>query len=121
MKVILVARKALAEYLISSAVSMLVATIGVSIRYRGRYSRRRVAKAASLSAPITTRSGRMKSPTALPSRRNSGLLATWIARSGRMRLTISLICRPVPTGTVDLVTSTSPSRLAARATPSAAA
>ena len=36
MKVILVARKALAAYLMSSAVSMLVNTIGVSIRLSGR-------------------------------------------------------------------------------------
>jgi hypothetical protein len=36
MKVIFIARKALAAYLISSLVRRLVKTIGVSFRYRGR-------------------------------------------------------------------------------------
>jgi len=62
----------------------------------------------------------MKSPMALPSRRNSGFEATSIATSGRAARTISRTCAPVPTGTVDLVTSTS-GPVAARATCSAAA
>ena len=62
----------------------------------------------------------MKSPMALPSRRNSGLDATSMARSGRAARTISRTRRPVPTGTVDFVTSTS-GPVAARATCSAAA
>ncbi len=62
----------------------------------------------------------MKSPIALPSRRNSGLEATEIGAPGRTRRTISCTSRPVPTGTVDFVTITSgPS--AAFATCSAAA
>ena len=51
--------------------------------------------------PITTRSGRMKSPIAEPSRRNSGFEATsnetFFFRFLRMR---SRIFAPVPTGTV---------------------
>ena len=68
--------------------------------------RRSTSRARSLSVPITTRSGRMKSPIALPSRRNSGLLATSNSPSGRARRMISSIRRPVPTGTVLLVTTT---------------
>jgi hypothetical protein len=64
------------------------------------------ARARSVSTPITTRSGRMKSPMALPSRRNSGLLATSTSRSGRTDCKIDRIRRPVPTGTVDFVTIT---------------
>ena len=79
-----------------------------------------MAVALSLSAPITTRSGRMKSLIADPSRRNSGFEATWMSRSGRALATISLTRLPVPTGTVDLVTSTV-GRISARATSSAAA
>ena len=69
-----------------------------------------IAAAISSSVPITTRSGRMKSLIAAPSRRNSGLEATlnftslpaasssrWI--SSRTRL-------EVPTGTVLFVTTT---------------
>src|ERR1700748_1642103 len=55
---------------------------------------------------MTTRSGRMKSPMALPSRRNSGLEATSKSRSRRVALMISAMRRLVPTGTVDLVTIT---------------
>ena len=68
--------------------------------------RRITSRARSLSQPITTRSGRMKSAMAAPSRRNSGLLATSNSRSGRASRTISAIRRPVPTGTVDFVTIT---------------
>ncbi len=82
---------------------MPVNTIGASIRYSGRYSRRSTSRARSRSAPITTRSGRMKSPMALPSRRNSGFEATSNASSGRVARTISAMRRPVPTGTVLLV------------------
>jgi hypothetical protein len=56
--------------------------------------------------PITTLSGRMKSEIAAPSRRNSGLETTSKLACGataRMRRATS---RPVPTGTVDFVTTT---------------
>jgi len=55
---------------------------------------------------MTTRSGRMKSPMAEPSRRNSGLEAMSNSASGRTRRMIASTSRPVPTGTVDLVTTT---------------
>ena len=55
---------------------------------------------------MTTRSGRLKSSIAAPSRRNSGLetTANWSrgARSAMMRSTSS----PAPIGTVDLTTTT---------------
>ena len=64
----------------------------------------------SLSAPITTRSGFMKSSMAVPSFKNSGLLTTsysisrfrFLISSSMMALTLSA----VPTGTVDLSTTT---------------
>jgi len=58
-------------------------------------------------APITTRSGRMKSSMAEPSRKNSGLETTEKGNLPplRSRMMRSMIC-PVPMGTVDLVTTT---------------
>ena len=106
MKLILVARKAFDAYLMSSALSRPVARIGVSIRFSGRYSSRSRASARGLSTPMTTRSGRMKSLIAAPSRRNSGLEATSKSASGRSSRTIRATCRAVPTGTVDLSTMT---------------
>ena len=110
MKLILVARKALAAYLISSAVSRPVTTIGTSMRFNGRYSARNRASARSPSTPMTIRSGRMKSAIAAPSRRNSGFEATSKSASGLISATIRLTCRAVPTGTVDLSTTTLSSR-----------
>ena len=106
MNVTFIARKELAAYLVSSAVSSAVNRIGASIKYSGRYSRRSTSRAFSLCVPITMRSGRMKSPMALPSRRNSGLDATSNSPSGRTSRMISSKRRPVPTGTVLLVTIT---------------
>jgi hypothetical protein len=63
-------------------------------------------RARSESVPMTTRSGRMKSPIAEPSRRNSGFEATSKSASGRASRTIRATSRLVPTGTVDLVTIT---------------
>ncbi len=57
--------------------------------------------ARSLSAPTTTLSGRMKSSTADPSRRNSGLLTTSNSMgSAWFSSTILLSLLAVPTGTV---------------------
>ena len=56
--------------------------------------------------PTTTRSGRLKSEMAAPSRRNSGLETTAKSASGRTRRMMASISSPVPTGTVDLVTTT---------------
>ena len=55
---------------------------------------------------MTTRSGRMKSSIADPSRRNSGLEATSNVPSARRRATIRRTSSQVTTGTVDLVTMT---------------
>ena len=62
--------------------------------------------ARSDSAPTTTRSGRMKSPIAEPSRKNSGFETMSNDASGRRSRMIRAISRPVPTGTVDLVATT---------------
>ena len=65
-----------------------------------------IAIACASRAPITTRSGRMKSPIADPSRRNSGFETT---ENGCVPLRSSItfsISWPVPIGTVDLVTTT---------------
>src|SRR6266516_2115537 len=72
MKVILVARKALDAYLMSSAERRPVKRIGVSLMNSGRYSSRITRRARSSSVPITMRSGRLKSSIAAPSRKNSG-------------------------------------------------
>ena len=55
---------------------------------------------------MTTRSGRMKSLMAEPSRRNSGFDTTSKLASGRALRMILSTSSPVPTGTVDLVTIT---------------
>ncbi len=75
----------------------------------------RASLASSLSVPTTTRSGFMKSRTADPSLRNSGLFATSNGIS-RPRAESSprisaLTFRVVPTGTVDLVTTILPSSM----------
>ena len=106
MKVIFIARKALAAYLISSDVRRPVNSSGVSFRFSGRYSSVIGARARSSSMPTTTRSGRLKSLMAAPSRRNSGLDTTANSASGRVSRMIFSISSPVPTGTVDLVTMT---------------
>src|SRR3990170_4671280 len=106
MKEIFIARNALAAYLISSAVSFVVVTIGVSIRYKGRYMLRMTARAVSLVVPMTTLSGLMKVSMADPSRRNSGLETTsndWGTDCfSRMKLWSAAA---VPTGTVLLITT----------------
>ncbi len=56
--------------------------------------------------PTTTRSGRMKSSMAAPSRRNSGLEATSNALPGAAAAIVARTFALVPTGTVDFVTTT---------------
>ena len=63
-------------------------------------------RARSSSVPMTMRSGRLKSPMAAPSRRNSGLETTAKSASGRASAMMRATSSPVPTGTVDLVTIT---------------
>ena len=97
MNEILVARKAFEASLIISALATSVLTTGASSgAYRA--STRSAYSCDSSSAPTTTRSGLMKSPTALPSFRNSGLETYPVP--GRRRW----IERPVPTGTVLFMT-----------------
>ena len=55
---------------------------------------------------MTTRSGRMKSPIAEPSRRNSGFDTMSKSALGLVSRMMRSTSRPVPTGTVDLVTTT---------------
>src|SRR5258708_3317030 len=66
--------------------------------------------ASGSSAPITMRSGRMKSSTAAPSLRNSGLEtienACFAPRLASVSTTASRTLSAVPTGTVDLSTIT---------------
>ncbi len=64
------------------------------------------ARARSSSTPTTIRSGRLKSEIAAPSRRNSGFEATETSASGLISRRIRSTSSPVPTGTVDLVTTT---------------
>ena len=95
------ARKQLAAYLIISALAGSVSTVGAPSR---AYSAATRSAASGWVEPTTIRSGFRKSRTALPSRRNSGLLTT--AMSGRSSR--SAVRCAVPTGTVDLFTSTAP-------------
>ena len=81
--------------------------MGVSRSYNGRYTARIVSEARWLSTPITTRSGWRKSPTAEPSRRNSGLDTT--LNSVPFGLASSMMAatlRAVPTGAVLFWTTT---------------
>ncbi len=69
-----------------------------------------VLMASASSAPITMRSGRMKSSTAAPSLRNSGLetiaKGSFAPRAASSFATASRTLSAVPTGTVDLSTTT---------------
>ena len=100
------ARKELAAYLVTSALFSSMTITELPAGMNGSYRSVR-ATARSLREPITTRSGRRKSSTANPSRRNSGLETTsnanFESRCFRMAAsTFSL----VPTGTVLLSTIT---------------
>ena len=70
---IFVAKKAFEAYLIISAVRISVLTIG---QRSGAYNSSIAAIAFGFFEPRTTRSGRIKSPIADPSRRNSGFETT---------------------------------------------
>ena len=65
-----------------------------------------IAIASSSRDPMTTRSGRMKSSMAEPSRRNSGFETTENLWRPGFVLRISSIWAPVPVGTVDFVMTT---------------
>jgi hypothetical protein len=114
MKLMRVASMALAAYLVNSALLTSITRVRSWLRLKGRYRRRMVARArwpgSSVSTPRTMRSGRMKSSTAAPSFRNSGLLTTEKLASTPRRVISSCSTAatfwPVPTGTVDLSTTT---------------
>ena len=72
---ILVASSVLAAYLVSSAEAGSITSNRSSRRMKGEYSSRSISATAGLSVPIITLSGVVKSGIALPSFRNSGLLA----------------------------------------------
>jgi len=107
MKLIFVARKLLAAYLISSELSRPVKSISVCVRSKGRYISSSTARARDVSYHRTILSGERKSATAVPSLRNSGLEAISYSISCLLlyisRLIISLQSFAVPTGTVDLL------------------
>ena len=75
-KEIFIAKKALAAYFVSSALFTSMNSNGFPCLTKGAYNLLRISMAFSLSVPITTLSGFMKSSTATPSLKNSGLLTT---------------------------------------------
>ncbi len=79
--------------------------IGAPVRVNGMCSFIIISAARGSSAPITTRSGFMKSSTAAPCFRNSGLLTT-LKGCVVSRRTTSRTFSAVPTGTVLLLTIT---------------
>ena len=105
MKLIFVAKKLFEAYLIISADSTVVETIGVSRRYNGQYNSFIISSDFLFSHPITTLSGRIKSFIAEPSRKNSGLETTSKYFSFIFFEMIFFTSLVVPTGTVDLVTT----------------
>ena len=101
------ARNAFAAYLVTSALfSSITMTLLPGCR-NGSYRSLRATIARSLLDPITTRSGRRKSSIAYPSRRNSGFDTTSKSNAGPACFRIAACTLSlVPTGTVDLSTTT---------------
>ena len=91
----------MAAYFVSSALFSSINIIGLPCLTKGAYKSFKIFTACGLSVPITTRSGFMKSSTATPSLKNSGLLTTAnddkvAPASSNAAVTFSA----VPTGTV---------------------
>ncbi len=110
MNEILVASIALAAYLVNSAEAMSIENIFSRFRLNGAYSRRSCDSDCGSSTPMTMRSGAMKSLTAAPSLRNSGFEATRgvnpaLPASAIVSIIEARTFSAVPTGTVDLVTT----------------
>ncbi len=110
-----VASMALAAYLVSSALTTSIHTVRSWWRLYGMYRRVITCRARSPSGlsgtPMTMRSGRMKSSMAAPSFRNSGLETTTKSRpmtclASSSARTVASTAAAVPTGTVDLLTTT---------------
>lgn len=118
---ILVARNEFAATLTSSAVGRSVPTSGTPVSRIGAKAARRRSRAQGELVPNTRRSGRKVSSTAKPSRRNSGFHASSTsAPAGANSRTIVARRAAVPTGTVDLPT-TSARRSRCTASPPTAA
>src|SRR5690606_21536062 len=105
MNVILVAKKEFAAYLVNSEDLSSIKMIGLPDLTYGAYNSPIKAFAFSLDVPTTTLSGFMKSSTATPSRKNSGLETTSTS-TNVFSLKTAFTLSAVPTGTVDLVTIT---------------
>ena len=99
-----VASIALAAYFVISADGRSMKMIGLPVRTNGAYSSPITWAASGESTPTITRSGFMKSSTAAPSFRNSGLEHT---RNSTLVCfaTSARTSSEVPTGTVLLVTT----------------
>ena len=110
MKLILVASMALAAYLVSSAERTSMTIIRSRLWVNGSYSVRMRSAARALEVPTITRSGFMKSLIAAPSLRNSGLETVSNSTAAPRAWSDPAMARStlsaVPTGTVDLVTTT---------------
>ena len=105
MKDILVASRALATYLLISALLTSIKTNLSLLTMNDEYNSFKVPKTSSFCAPIITRSGCIQSAIATPSFKNSGLLAISILISlFKLDSINSLTLKAVPTGTVDLMT-----------------
>jgi hypothetical protein len=101
-----VARNEFAATFTSSAVTRSVTSTGVGSAITGAKAARSQSSARCEVTPKTSRSGRMVSSTAYPSRRNSGFQASSTpVPAGASRCTSSVRRAAVPTGTVDLPTT----------------
>ena len=100
----MVAKKALDEYFISSAALLEQETKTAPLLTIGRYNSLNIFTTLLSFAPITTRSGYLKSLMASPSLKNSGLDTIVNKLLFLFLFKIFSILSPVPIGTVDLVT-----------------
>ena len=110
MKLMRVANIEFAAYFIISAEGISVKSIRSPLSINGLYNFVIISFALSLSTPTTTRSGRIKSSTAAPSFKNSGLEATSKGIFTPLLSSSSIMTAftfwAVPTGTVLFVTKT---------------
>ncbi len=105
-KDIFVARNELAATFTSSAVGRSALIHGTPLSRRGLYALLRISSARSEITPTTNRFGRSVSSTAKPSLRNSGFQANSAFEPNSFSLSTSRSA--VPTGTVDLPTTSEP-------------
>ena len=105
MNEIFVASSAFDAYFDSSALAQSITMMRAPVRVNGLCSATIRSAPRESSAPMTTRSGFMKSSTAAPCFRNSGLLTTLKGCEVSRRM-MSRTLSAVPTGTVLLLTMT---------------